>query len=119
MNVYLENIGGSLRFYYQSRYATGSMPVNTPQELVDRIEEVCGKGSYCFYRRPADGSKYPAVIDYHEYINYTDLPRLTYWQQGVKTGVIEQCREVAKEVWGRIPEMGIGWLEDQCTTFVD
>ncbi len=95
------------------------MPIRTPQELVDAIEEVCGKGSYCLYKRPTDGSKYPVAIGYHDYEKYPNLPKITYWQQGVKTGVIEQCRDVAEKVWGDIPEMEIGWLENQCKTYVD
>jgi hypothetical protein len=120
MNVYLTNDKGYLRLHYQSKYALGSYPINTPEELVRGIEEICGKGSYCFYHRPSEFPMgHAQAIDFSDYSNYPHLPRLSYWQQGVKTSVIEQCRQIAKEVWGDIPEMRIGWLENQCKTYVD
>lgn len=128
MNVYLEILEHKgekyLRLNYESRYAAGSCPINTPEDLVREIENICGKGSYCFYYKPKDFETNPAsysdkVINHFDYEKYPNLPRLTYWQQGVKTQVIEQCREVAEEVWGDIPEMEIGWLENACRTYVD
>jgi hypothetical protein len=121
MNVQLINQNGYLQLEYESKYATGSIPVDSPQQLVDAIEEICGKGSYCFYyKNPKHPFGYTdRVISYNEYKNYTSLPKITYWQQGVKTQVIEQCRDVAMEVWGNIPEMSIGWLENMCKTYVD
>jgi len=119
MNVYLENFNNNLRLHYNSRYASGSIPVNNPQDLIYAIEEVCGKGSYCFFYRPTKPDGYPQVIHYNDYDKYPNLPRLTFWQDGVKTQVIEQARDVAKEVWGDIPEMKIGWLQNQMKTYVD
>lgn len=121
MEVKLVNQNGNLKLEYDSRYASGSIPVNSPQELVETIEDVCGKGSYCFYyKNPKHPFGYTdKVIDYLEYKNYQNLPRITYWQQGVKTQVIEQSRDVARRVWGDIPEMEIGWLENMCKTYVD
>lgn len=121
MEVKLVNTDGYLRLEYQSKYATGSIPVNNPIQLVDAIEDICGKGSFCFYyKNPQHPFGYTdKTISHHEYKKYPNLPKLTYWQQGVKTQVIEQCREVAEEVWGDIPEMSIGWLENMCKTYVD
>ena len=119
-SVYLTNEGTYLRLHYSSRYAAGSSPVKTPQELVEAIEDICGKGSYCLYYRSKEFPKgYPKAVDYFDREKYPNLPTITYWQQGVKTDVIEQCREVARELWGDIPEMEIGWLENQCKTYVD
>lgn len=111
MNVYLQLVHGTLQMVYLSQYASGSIPINNPQELVEVIEEICGKGSYTIYNR--DGT-----VDHHNQ-NHPELPRITYWQQSVKTSVIEQSREVAKAVWGDILEMKIGWLEEQCRTYID
>lgn len=121
MNIQLVNQEGYLRLEYDSKYATGSIPVDSPQKLIDAIENICGKGSYCFYHKnPEHPFGYTdKVITYQEYEDFPNLPRITYWQQGVKTQVIEQCREVAEKVWGDIPEMEIGWLENMCNTYVD
>lgn len=120
MNVFLEVIEEKyLRLTYQSKYASGSIPINTPKELVDAIEEVCGRGSYCLYFPLTSESRFAESIAYGDYDKYPNLPRLTYWQQGVKTQVIEQCRKVAETVWGDIPEMKIGWLENQCKTYIE
>lgn len=116
MNIQLINTNGHLGLEYTSQYASGDIYVNTPQKLVEAIEEVCGKGSYCLYE--GKGSQYPKAVDY---LISRDLvfPQITYWQQGVKTSVIEQARDVAKEVWGDIPEMEVGWLENQCKSYIE
>ena len=92
MNVFLENIDGNLRFNYSSEHATGSMYVHTPDDLVKAIEEVCGKGIYCLYRKGLNSQR--TVVPFGDE-NYKIYPTITYWQQGVKTGVIEQSRKVA------------------------
>ena len=116
MNIRLIEQEGYLMLEYTSKYAAGGIPVSTPQELVEAIEEVCGKGSYCLYQ--GKGDEYPKAVDYliSRRINF---PKITYWQQGVKTSVIEQARDVAKKVWGDIPEMEIGWLENQCKSYIE
>jgi hypothetical protein len=121
MRVELINSKGYLRLDYDSKYASGSIPVNNPNELVKAIEEVCGKGSYCYYyKNPNHPFGYTdRAVQWELEHKYKHLPSITYWQQGVKTQVIEQAREVAKQVWGGIPEMRIGWLENMCKTYVD
>ena len=49
-------------------------------------------------------------------INY---PKITYWQQGIKTDVIEIVRKVMETAFGDIPETKIGWLEDQCRSYIE
>lgn len=116
MNVRLIEQEGYLMLEYTSKYATGGIPVSNPQELVSAIEDVCGKGSYCLYQ--AKGDKFPKAVDYFISRNI-NFPKITYWQQGVKTSVIEQAREVAEKVWGDIPEMEIGWLENKCKSYIE
>lgn len=121
MNIYLTYEGTHqtkhyFRLNYESKYSTGSIPIKTPQDLITAIEEVCGKGSYCLYTDKT--SDYPKAVGYNESKNLT-YPTITYWQQGVKTAVIEQCRKVAYEIWGDIPEMKIGWLEKQCQSYIE
>ena len=118
MNIYLQNHKNYLALNFESKYASGSIPVSTPQELLEAIEEVCGKGSYCLYKDK--GSDYPKSVGYNiSQEMQGKFPTITYWQQGVKTQVIEQARDVAKLVWGDIPEMQIGWLENQCKSYIE
>lgn len=113
MQIYLKNNQGYLSLHYNSKYATGSIPVNDPQSLIKAIEEVCGRGSYCLYS--GKSQTYTEIV-----VNGPlDFKGITYWQQGVKTGVIEQARDVASQVWGNIPEMKIGWIERQCKSYIE
>lgn len=116
MDIYLQNHNGHLQFHFESHYASGSQGIANPQQLVEVIEDVCGKGSFCLYIDKT--AKYPNTVSYLKTKGYWDSP-ITYWQQGVKTQVIEQCRDVAYEVWGDIPEMKIGWLENQCRSYFE
>jgi hypothetical protein len=118
MNIYLTYENDYLCLNYESKYASGSIPVETPQDLVRAIEEVCGKGSYCLYK--GKGEEYPEVVNYLETKELEGkFPQITFWQQGVKTSVIEQAREVAREKWGNIPEMRIWWLQNQCRSYIE
>jgi len=116
MTIELVNHNGYLQLEYSSRYASGGIPVRSPQELINAIEEVCGRGSFCLYK--GKGESFPDAVNYSE-SKYITYPTITYWQQGVKTQVIEECREVAKKVFGDIPEMEIGWLENQCRSYIE
>jgi len=118
--VYVTVEGDHLRIHYESKYATGSCPINSLNDLIREIEHICGVGSYCFYYKPEEYPfGYAKAIEYNEYKAYPNLPRLTYWQQGVKTDVLEEAREAAIKVWGRLPELEIGWLENKLKTFVN
>lgn len=120
MNIYLKNDDGYLRLHYASKYASGSYPIQSIDDLIKSIEDTCGKGSYSFYHKPSDYPKgYPKAIKYEDYKLYPNLPRITYWQQGIKTNLIETARNVAREVWGNIPELEIGYLEHVLQTYVD
>lgn len=107
---------------YRSKYATGGSHGFTKDNIPDiikEIEDLCGKGSYCLYSRDnktAYGS--PEYIPYlkSRHINY---PKITYWQQGIKTDVIEIVRKVMETAFGDIPETKIGWLEDQCRSYIE
>ena len=105
-----------IRAHYNSRYASGSIPIQNPQDMVHVIDELCGKGSYCLYEGPKD--KYPKAVDY---LKSRDIvfPKITYWQQGIKTDVIEQARNAGSQLWGDIEEMEIGWLEHQCQSYIE
>lgn len=117
MNIYLKEYEGKyLELRYDSKYSSGAIGITTPAELVKAIEEVCGKGSYCLYE--GKGQEYPKAVDYFKSKDLV-YPTITYWQQGVKTQVIEQCRDIAEKIWGDIPEMRIGWLEDQCKSYIE
>ena len=120
MNIQLISMDNKyLILQYSSKYSTGSASVTSPEDLVREIENICGKGSYCLYYRPKEFPfGYPKALDYADAQNY-NLPTITYWQQGVKTGVIEQCRDVARKIWGDIDELKVGWLENMCRTYVD
>lgn len=119
MNIELKNNNGCLYLEYRSKYATGSIPVNTPQDLIEAIEDVCGKGSFCLYHKPKEFPLgFPKGVNWEDKKKY-NLPQITFWQQGVKTQVIEQTRDVAQKVWGDIPELKIGWLENMMKTYVD
>lgn len=107
---------GLIEIRYSCKYAGGSTSAKTPKELVECIEDLFGKGSYCLYHR---GDKYPKAINFSEYANHSNLPRITYLQQAIKTEVIEYVRDKVEKFFGDIPEMEIGWLENQCKTYVD
>lgn len=118
MNIYLSLENGYLRLNYENKYASGSIPIENPQDLVEGIEGICGKGSYCLYK--GKGEPYPKAVNYLEKKELEGkFPQITFWQQGIKTSVIEQAREVAKELWGDIPEMKTGWLENQCRSYIE
>lgn len=108
---------GCVEIRYNCKYAGGGLYVTTPKELVNAIEELCGKGSYCIYYDKQN--PYPKAINHSEYILYPNAPRITYLQQAIKTEVIEYARDEAMKFFGDIPEMEIGWLENQCKTFVE
>lgn len=116
MDIYVTKEINHIRLHYISRYAAGSIPAENPTQLIAAIEEVCGAGSYCVYRKGID-NKAEVVFDPNG--KYNHLTKITYFQQGVKSEVIERARDVAKELWGDIPEMKIGWMEDQCKTYIE
>ena len=101
---------------YTSKYSTGGTPCDDPKQLPRLIDEICGKGSYCLYK--GKDSEYPKAVDY---LISKDLvfPKISYWMQGVKTDLIEEVRNKAEQVWGNIPETRIGWLENQCRSYIE
>lgn len=105
---------GIVSLNYHSRYASGGIGTTNVYGLIQAIEELCGKGSYCLYK--GKGDKYPKAISHSDFPDWK--PPITYWQQGIKTQVIEEARRVAIQVWGIIPELEIGWMENQCRSYI-
>lgn len=105
-----------LRLYYNSKYASGSIPIPSVEHVVDAIEDICGKGSFCLYQ--GKGEQYPKVVDYFE-ARELSFPKITYWMQGIKTDLIETIRKAMIEAWGESKETEIGWLENQCRSYIE
>lgn len=118
MRIYLKNDGNHLRLHFNSKYASGSHPVSNIEDLMSVINQICSEGSFCLYQGKND--LHPKPIDFSLYKKYKGKwPEITYFQQAVKTEVIEQARDVAKEVWGNIPELEGGWLENRLRAYVE
>lgn len=110
---------GYISLRYNSKYAGGESRGFTKDQIpqiIKEIENLCGKGSYCLYE--GKGEKYPKAVDYFESRNLV-FPKITYWQQGIKTDVIEQTRNAMQIAFGDIPETEIGWFENQCMSYIE
>lgn len=107
---------GVLFVEFNAKYASGTESINNPKDMPQLIDNICGKGSYCLYK--GKGSNYPEAIDWHVSKDLV-FPKISYWVQGVKTDLIEEVRNKAEQVWGNIPETEIGWLENQCKSYIE
>lgn len=77
-----------IRLHYNTAYAGGSTPIKNTAELIEEINDVCGKGSYLRYSKTKllpNGTR-----------DYESGGNLGYAQQGFKTKVIEEAYTAAK-----------------------
>lgn len=115
----------TLKLSYDTRYAGGGIyNIQSPQQLVDEIQKLLGKGSFVIRsRNRLDVHGKPSAIFFAEREGLTKeqiaAHTIPYFIQAIKTQVIEQTREVARKVWGDIPEMQCPWMEEQCTTYIE
>lgn len=78
-----------IRLNYTSRYASGSFPVITTEQLINYINEVCGKGSYLCYSKTKVAPNGARAFEGNGNLGYV--------QQGFKTEVIENAYFAAKD----------------------
>jgi hypothetical protein len=74
-------------------FTSMSIPCNSPDEVLEKIEEYIGKGSYLVYNKDTGSA----------YVGVGKEGQLPYVLQGLKTDIIDKGRMAAIRVWGAFP----------------
>lgn len=100
--------------HYNCGATNGSLAAKNVDELLDNIEDIFGKGSYSLYSKK--GYRNPEAVPYTQQKELGFVPPVTFFQNAVKTQIIERAYETARNVW---PNVDISYMIDRCKSYVE